>query len=332
MMVLGAAALVAMAATAQSSILLEACNNIADSNKRLACLQELMNSRPAAITQPDSGLERVKNAFLGLQGTVSSGISYNAYSQQILEPASALGVYRASPKADAAAVGMFEAALKSYRDAQEVWRASIYDSTDAGAFGRILDVRRSGLGPLVVLYRLPVTRVLFTDHLPAHLALPVIWRQASEHTDSAMRRIVEAGNSPPAASRISEAGNDPSTAVNASPALTDSVAGVTEACKIFKEASSTTPSDPAAARPPAEHAYLRAGLKLSSSLVIQGVDKEFANSEFPVEGVLESVCKQSVSSIEQLMAVLGNLRSDQARYEATVRYHGVTLTLPFKVR
>lgn len=320
LMVLGAAACVAIGASAQSSILLEACNNIADSNKRLACLQELMNTRPAAVPQPDPSLERVKNAFLGLQGSVSSGISYAAYAQQVQEPASALGVYRASPKADAAAISMFEAALGAYKDAQEVWRASIYDSTDAGAFGRILDVRRSGLGSLVVLYGLPVTRVLFSEHLPAHLALPIIWRRASERTDSAMRRIAEAGNAPPA------------VVTNATAERVDTAGAAEGVCTLFKDASATASSNPPAAKPLEEQVYLRAGLRLSNALVILGVDSEFANSEYPVEGVLDSVCKQPVSSFGQLMTVLSNLRGDQARYEATVRYHGTTLTLPFKVR
>lgn len=289
LLVFGVAALVAMAATAQSSILLEACNNIADSNKRLACLQELMNSRPAASSQTDPSLERVKNAFLGLQGTVSSGLSYNAYVQQILEPASALGIYRASAKADPVAVGMFETSLQAYKDAQEIWRASIHDSRDAGIYGQVLDYRRTGLVQIIERYQLPVTRVVGIPHLPAQSALPVVWRQASEQTDMAIRRI-ETGYAPVPA------------------------------------------PDPAAVARSAATVRLRTGLVLNADLIIQSVDRNSANSGFAVAAVLESVGKQPVANFEQLIAALNSLPNDQDSHEATVRYHGVTLTLPLKLR
>lgn len=284
-MVLGAAACVAIGASAQSSILLEACNSIVDSSKRLVCLQELMNSRPAASSQPDASGERVRNAFLGLQGTVSSGISYSLYTQQLIEPASALGVYRASPKADPAAVEMLELALQAYGDAQTLWRASIYDSKDAGLRGRIFPYRELGLVDLVEKYQLPVISMVYVnDHLPIDAALPLVWRQASDLTKAALQQLERPG------------------------------------------------SQPEGPRSLATQIYLRTGLRLDGSMKILHADKEFANSEFPAGGVLESIGGVPLSSLAQLMTMINAMKKGGAGYDVAVRYYGMTLPLFLKIK
>lgn len=294
----------AAAATAQSSILLEACNSIADSGKRLACLQELMNTRPAAAPQPDPSLERVKNAFIGIQGAVDSGISYNAYAQLVIEPASALAIYKNNPKSDAVVVELFSTALSAYKDAQSLWRSSIHDSHDAGAFGRIFNYRRAGMEDIVRRYRLPVTTVLFTDHLYIEQALPRIWARARNDTKTALSRM------------------DPGSAVENEDVATRTT-----------PAASGNGTDSTGVRNPGNEIYVRTGLRLgSNTLLILDVDKDFANSQFPVGGVLEFVERQAVSSSEQLMALIDQLKKGQAGYDVTVRYNGVSVPLFLEVR
>lgn len=176
-------------AAAQSPILIEACNNISDNEKRLSCMQELIKGF-SGVSSNDKSFDRVKNAFLGLQGAVNSGISYNAYAQQVVEPARALEIYKVSSNADIVVIDMFEKALQAYKDAQSLWRASIYESQDGGVFfGRVFNYRRSGFSGVVQKYNLPVTKILLNDHLSIDLALPLMWRQASEYNKMAIDRI-----------------------------------------------------------------------------------------------------------------------------------------------
>lgn len=177
------------AAASQPLVLLEACNNLADSGKRLACFQELNLIRPAQPTAVDPSHERVRNAFLSIQGAVDSGLSYLIYSQQLIEPASALSVYTNSATASPAAVLLFESSLQKYKDAQTIWNASIRNTRDAGVFGRVFDFRTSGLVNLVYKYDLATMKILFNDHLPLEPALAKVWSSAKADGMSALARM-----------------------------------------------------------------------------------------------------------------------------------------------
>ena len=98
----------------------------------------------------------------------------------ILEPAKELGVLRQEvPNLDSAALTKLGEAVAAYNDAGTVWRASIFNSQDAGIFfGQILDPNRTGLNAIVNRYRLTTTTVLLSTHLPVEAALSTIWRSA----------------------------------------------------------------------------------------------------------------------------------------------------------
>ena len=167
---------------AQPKVLLEACNAIDDRTRRMECLEEIMQRPTAKHDVKDAqtaALRRAKAAFAALASTVQSGISYNNYSVLILEPAKELGILRQEvPNLDSATFNKLSEAVTAYNDAGTVWRASIYQSQDAGFFGRIVDPDRTGLTSIVRRYRLSTTTILFSTHLPIEAALSTIWRSA----------------------------------------------------------------------------------------------------------------------------------------------------------
>ena len=168
---------------AQPKVLLEACNSIDDRARRMECLEEIMQRQAAKHDAKDAqttALKRAKAAFAAIASTVQSGVSYNNYSVLILEPAKELGILRQEvPNLDSAALSKLSEAVAAYNDAGTVWRASIFNSQDAGIFfGQILDPVRTGLTSIVDRYRLSTTTVLLSTHLPVEAALSTIWRSA----------------------------------------------------------------------------------------------------------------------------------------------------------
>lgn len=176
-------------ANAQSTVLLEACNAIDARIKRMECFSELIrlpSAKPRennAVDVRDIAVKRAKAAFAALAGAVRSGISYNNYSLAILDPAKEVGVLRQEASGlDAIVFDRLDQSVTAYNDAAIVWRASIFQSQDAGIFsGRILVPERAGLTQIVNRYRLNTTTVLLNTHLPADAAMIKIWREAEVH-------------------------------------------------------------------------------------------------------------------------------------------------------
>jgi len=183
--------LLCIGAHAQPSALLEACNSVEDKDKRLACFKELSNLNSSGTTDAAAG-KRVKNAFAAIAGAVNSGVSFTNYSAMILEPAKEIGIFKQEiPKPDPRVLDLFDQSLVSYRDAEKVWHANIYDSSDGGLFlGRVLNPNYvPGLQDIVRKYNLPTRRILLAEHLPVDTALPIIWRYAEERAKAAVEML-----------------------------------------------------------------------------------------------------------------------------------------------
>src|ERR1035437_1402086 len=182
------AMLLCVVAHAQPSALLEACDSVEDKEKRLACFKELSNLKSSGTTDAAAG-KRVKNTFASIAGAVNSGVSFNNYSAMILEPAKEVGIFKQEiPKPDPRVLDLFDQSLVSYRDAEKVWHANIYDSSDGGLFlGRVLNPNYvPGLQDIVRKYNLPTRRILLAENLPVDTALPIIWRYAEERAKAAV--------------------------------------------------------------------------------------------------------------------------------------------------
>lgn len=172
-------------AHSQSTKLLEACNSIEDKGKRLACLKEL--SALTGQTSPqNSSLKRLKASFAAIDGSVSAGISYNNYKSMITDPAREVGIFKQeNPKIPNQTAELLDSAVRAYNDAEKLWRASIYDSKDAGIFGKILNYRELGLSEIIGRYDLPTSVVLLNDHVDVSRALPMIWKSAAKFAKDA---------------------------------------------------------------------------------------------------------------------------------------------------
>ncbi len=169
-------------ADAQPSALLEACNAVDDKDKRLACFKEL-----ATLKSPAAGAvvsnKRVKDAFSAVSGAVGSGVSLQNYSLLLLEPSKELEIFRQErPTPSRRVLELYDEALLSYRDAEKVWHASIFDSKDRGsAFGRILNPDETGLKGIFNKYNLPTRNIsILTD-----TALEAIWSHARKRVQAA---------------------------------------------------------------------------------------------------------------------------------------------------
>lgn len=174
-------------AHAQPTALLEACNAVDDKDKRLACFKELSTLKSPTAPDTAAATKKVKNAFAAVAGAVSSGISLNNYSALLLEPSKELEIFRQErPVPNQRALDLYEEALLSYRDAEKVWHANIFDSSDGGLFlGRMLNPEYTGLQGIVNKYNLPTRKVLLSTHLPADTALQIIWSHARERVQAA---------------------------------------------------------------------------------------------------------------------------------------------------
>lgn len=167
-------------ASSQSSILLEACNNLVDSEKRLVCLKEILRGNGEKSSKKDESFEKLKNSFLGLQGLVNSGVNYRVYAEKILEPAQAIQIFSANQNGEKFnALRNFQEALDTYKDAEILWRAYVTSSRDGGLFvGRVLDYKNLGLSYLIEKYQLPTTTVLLTSHVELQPSLRIMWARA----------------------------------------------------------------------------------------------------------------------------------------------------------
>lgn len=172
----------ATVANAQSKTLLEACNAIDDRTKRIECLEEVMqlsDKKDASSKDQTAAIKRAKATFFAIASTVRSGVSYKNYSTLIIEPAKELGMLREEvPNLDPLVFEALSQVVNAYNDAAIVWQASIFESQDAGFFGKILNTDRPGIAPIVHRYDLKTTSILLNTHLPVNEALIKIWTYA----------------------------------------------------------------------------------------------------------------------------------------------------------
>lgn len=269
----------------QSSILLEACNNISDGDKRLACLQELMGAS-LSKSMKNQDAEKIKNSFASIKGSVNSGITYKIYSERLINLAGDLEVYRASSNADLESIEFFDGALQAYKDAGLIWHASIFKMQDAGFFGRVLSYKNLRLTKIVEKYRLPVTTIIGMDHLPPEQAVAIIWSQAAIYIDNAIRKI-DGNSSGVSADGVSEKPSENKTRL-------------------------------------VEKIFLRTGLKIAiNTLKIIDVEEKSPNQKFDIGSVIEVIGGQPVSGLEQVDLIIELLKPGQKGYFSEVRKNGV---------
>ena len=176
-----------LSALAEQSLLLNACNSIKESDKRLNCLNQLFEIKKNSIQnegsyQPENQNPEIialKKSFNDTQAIVNQGVSLKDYSRQLLEIAKAFQAYRTSKNPNQAAINGFRNALEAYKDAEALWESYIRNSRDGGiAFGKIFDYEMLGFSAIVMKYNIPTTTVIFRRSILLQPALIAIWEQA----------------------------------------------------------------------------------------------------------------------------------------------------------
>lgn len=177
------------AAGAQTpAVLIEACNAIADSSKRLECLKAAMGAGGASAQPQPQPLPIVMRAFSNMEASLNAGISYNNYQVAVLDLAKAVAAFKQDAKELEAAGKLFDAAVEAYSDAGTFWAKSIefYARRDNSiSYAGGLPVSMNGLGWLESKYNLTTVK---SDIFGIERGLPVqatrteLWRIAQLKT------------------------------------------------------------------------------------------------------------------------------------------------------
>lgn len=130
--------------------LLEACNAVQDPAKRLECLKQASGRFfPAAAASTNASDDALRRTFIGLQGSLDSGISLINYQTAVNDIAREMAIYeRDAPASASIGLSKLKDALDTYTDAGRFWSEAIsfYARRDNGVvyFGG-LPVRQVGL-------------------------------------------------------------------------------------------------------------------------------------------------------------------------------------------
>lgn len=104
-----------------NNIILEACNSISSSEKRLECLKAAVNSTDVALVK-DRAFIPLENSFTKMHAGIRMGISFLDYQHALLDLANELAIYdKLAPGNSRAGVALLEQALAQYKDARVIW-------------------------------------------------------------------------------------------------------------------------------------------------------------------------------------------------------------------
>lgn len=140
------------------AVLIEACNSIADAERRLECLKAAMSAGKQSAPAAPS-FDAVERAYSDMAASLSTGISYNNYLHALLALGRELAAYAAKAPPEAKeALAKLEESLDTYKDAGTFWETAIrfYSRRDNGLsyFGG-LPVGMVGLDWMVRKHGLP---------------------------------------------------------------------------------------------------------------------------------------------------------------------------------
>jgi hypothetical protein len=165
---------------AQSTVLLEACNAIQDSIKRLECLKEISKTPQAQSSKSDTSIKRMIEAIGSINSAIDSQVSFNQFQQLRFELAKEVGVYRSSSAQNAKAAALLSEAVAVYTDAETLWGAGIrYRRT-------VFDMREIdsiGIGDVVSRHNIPMVRIGYQGPQPA------VFNQYGFHLADGLRQL-----------------------------------------------------------------------------------------------------------------------------------------------
>jgi hypothetical protein len=175
-----------------SEVLLEACNNISDSGKRLVCLKAAVNNQ--SHSNQHSAAETLRKEFGNIKASLEIGMSYRDYQTALLDLAKEIASFkRNATEKEKAGLDYFEEALNTYKDAGTLWIRSIefYAKRDNSlAYGGGLPINLAGISNFPAKYNLQLVNA---DLLGFHRGISVdssralIWAKANDQAEEGFR-------------------------------------------------------------------------------------------------------------------------------------------------
>lgn len=172
-------------AKAQPSPLLEACNGIQESSKRLECFKEIFRNQAPRTTSPSA---KLKDVVVSLDGALASSLSLSQFKTLRLELAKELGLYKVSPNASLKVVELMNEALAAYTDAEKFWAISLREGGSRGLLSPV-DMVDLGLGSYVEKYQIPLVELNWNKWVSRANGLSAIWSFAKSKTDQAIENL-----------------------------------------------------------------------------------------------------------------------------------------------
>lgn len=172
-------------AKAQPSPLLEACNGIQNSSKRLECFKEIFRTQAPAITSPSA---KLKDVVVSMDSALASSLSLSQFKALRLELAKELGLYKASPNASHKVVELMTEALTAYTDAEKFWTINLREGGSRGLLSPT-DMVDLGMGSYVEKYQIPLVELNWNKWVSRANGLSAIWSFAKSKTDQAIQNM-----------------------------------------------------------------------------------------------------------------------------------------------
>ena len=174
-----------------SSVLIEACNALENSERRLACFKAAINVDNGKIQDSNTktiAIQAAEKAFTRMQSNLDIGISLNNFQTALLELASPLAELKrvGGSELSAEGIALLDQALQAYSDSAKFWQTSInfYAQRDNKlSYFRGLPIGLTGMEWLVSKYQLSTVNA---DLLGLHRGVHVdstrskLWAIASD--------------------------------------------------------------------------------------------------------------------------------------------------------
>lgn len=182
---------------AQSPVLLEACNAIQDSQRRLECLKEITKNAQPSQPKDDGTQRRIIQAINSLNTAIDSSVNFQQFQQLRLDLAKELGVFKSNPSHNEAAASLINDAVSAYTDSEMLWSVSLRSRVS------VFEIRHHDKLPvwdIASRYGIPTKRIGYMGPQPEVFnqygfslsdGLKIIWQTARLKTDTAVRRLTE---------------------------------------------------------------------------------------------------------------------------------------------
>lgn len=150
--------------------LLESCNSISETDKRLACFKAIQRISSEA-KQELTTKQELEYILIDIKNQLSVGISYTNYSTTLLTLSKNIGHLKDKLQyTNQKSAALLDEALADYSNALSVWNASLMTKKIATPLGPAFDSGITNIAGIIKKYHLPTQESL----LPLDVALSTI--------------------------------------------------------------------------------------------------------------------------------------------------------------